>query len=543
MCEKHFKLFENVSIVNELNLFPINELIEIDLDIPELKNIYLSKEKFPLPNTNINLTVKEILESAVKILLQTDKNNILKKGFVNSCEHKLQPSHTELNTTNLLFRKRHWTALFKYLGTELSIFILTNYYIVEKINNHFVLLAGDPWLLFKRKVYPQFGISPSFIYKTKHKVKKLDLKEMIQFMQNDISNYFSIFLEERENNSIKLNHSFIKQAEKIIKRYNRIDINAVFSSKFQIDLHKPTFLPEEMKIKKERIVNLLFLIAKKILKSAFSSHSLEILKSKMTLFFNLRNNDYLEKNDLLSYFRFNDQILKGLEFTEKRILFEKILLFLFKNVFFPIVFHCFCASKTSYSKHEVFYFTRKEWEFYSEISINKFLNNFDYLYPEKTKNNFISNLKIIPKHEGFRVITNMKSSRKYKYLEVYLFEKLKNKLNNSTLSHYNFSNKLKEYLSENKNNFFIKFDLKQCYDNLPHDKLNQFLNDIFKEDDKFIVQGYNILESKRGSLNYLPNKKCFKKRVTLNEILKSKKQKNNQLIFEDFFFMKMIKKN
>lgn len=530
-------------IVYELGFVPIKQALSLESSLHELDNIFIINKEFPVFDSCENkLSVREILQKSIKNLLNLEENNILTKGFTNLCEEEteLRSSPTELNTTLSLFRKKHWTSIFRLLGDRRSIFLLSNCHIIEKINDNFVLLAGDPFKLLKKKTLPKFAISPDYIYKRNFKLKRLRFEDILAFLQFKISDYYQFFIEDKineEDKIIEINANLKEALKKIISNYNKLDIKAIFYSKFSINLKEKEFNAMKMRIPCSKIVDFLFLISKKIFKKNLSYFTFRILKSKIHLFFNKKQNDFMDKNELLNHFSFNDPIVIRFSYKEKRHIFENILLFIFKKIYFPVVFTFFYASKTSFSKHEIFYFTRTEWEYYKEISINSFLLDYkECKYGGKISSPYTSKLKVIPKKQGFRVITNNKISKKFKFIEVYLLEKFRSKLNNSTLSHFDFSNKIAEYMRKSDKKYFLKFDLKRCYDNLPHDKLIKFIDEVFKEEDNLFIQGYNILENKKGLINYQPIKRCYNKRLTLNEILKRKKLKKNSLIFEDFFF-------
>ncbi|KCZ74175.1 hypothetical protein H311_04861, partial [Anncaliia algerae PRA109] len=202
----------------------------LESSLHELDNIFIIKKEFPVFDSCENkLSVREILQKSIKNLLNLEENNILTKGFTNLCEQEteLRSSPTELNTTLSLFRKKHWTSIFRLLGDQRSIFLLSNCHIIEKINDNFVLLAGDPFKLLKKKTLPKFAISPDYIYKRNFKLKKLRLEDILAFLQFKISDYYQFFIEDKtneENKMIEINANLKETLKRIISNYNKLDI-------------------------------------------------------------------------------------------------------------------------------------------------------------------------------------------------------------------------------------------------------------------------------------------------------------------------------
>jgi telomerase reverse transcriptase len=91
------------------------------------------------------------------------------------------------------------------------------------------------------------------------------------------------------------------------------------------------------------------------------------------------------------------------------------LYYLFDSIIIPLIKSCFRVTESSADKNKLFYFRLDVWHEISEPAFNKIkLESFEEMSPETAKSRLsgrpltYSHVRLLPKSNGFRSITNLK---------------------------------------------------------------------------------------------------------------------------------------
>ncbi|ELQ74584.1 Telomerase catalytic subunit/reverse transcriptase TERT, partial [Trachipleistophora hominis] len=216
--------------------------------------------------------------------------------------------------------------------------------------------------------------------------------------------------------------------------------------------------------------------------------------------------------------------------------FCNLLFLIFDKLFIPLISTCFYSTE-GFQNFKVFYFTRKAWSFFTKIHLQEFLARFD-IKKKSTGVQYIP--RCIPKKDGFRVIVNKSKRDKKGKSENMILQSAYHILTkeqeldhgNSFIDYTQIFNEFMRY--DFSASFILKFDIKGCFDSIPHDNLQAILIDFLKSDE-YYVRRYNSL-IKRG--RYCVNKKmCISidNSKSFADIVQNKEAKSNELIWDDVY--------
>ncbi len=137
------------SILENYKFIQLNEFLKDKVGIEVgFSDIYikLDNSKFPIIfSTDSKLTSEQILEKSRN--LADFRNQIKIDKVIKKLEKQFSiPNEIDFvvsNTTNINFLTNKWRGIFKSIGDDLSIFILTKCHLVERVNNKLFYLAGN----------------------------------------------------------------------------------------------------------------------------------------------------------------------------------------------------------------------------------------------------------------------------------------------------------------------------------------------------------------------------------------------------------------
>ncbi|ELQ74586.1 Telomerase catalytic subunit/reverse transcriptase TERT [Trachipleistophora hominis] len=152
-------LWMPLEITEVLNFVPMEEFLtnfSLQVDKQLCNNIFVRPpEKIPeIKDFTANNTVIKIINNAILKLLVSDSQNILSLGYARSVNDSSNNSLVcwHLNYATNVFKTKKWCELLRVLGDTLSMFLLTECGIIEKINDKYVLLAGNVKIFARMRI-------------------------------------------------------------------------------------------------------------------------------------------------------------------------------------------------------------------------------------------------------------------------------------------------------------------------------------------------------------------------------------------------------
>lgn len=557
----------SLEITEELNFVPLEDVLKsypLQIDEKLSNNIFVRlPSKIPeISDFSSNNTVIKIINSAILTLLDSDSQNVLCLGYSKSANDSTNNSLTcwHLNYATSVFKSRKWCELLRLLGDALSMFLLTECGIIEKINGKYVLIAGNIKNMCKNENRSGELINREKLFHKMTKIKPLDSQETLRLIYNEEIYYdktdkmYKIkndVLDSGENVVVKRKGFKIEKYQAEIKRIccwiekcNRMNYFKVYFKYFERELNCKNFKNIiDCQVSQIKLQNFLFIIAKKNFSSLLDYHSFNVLKSKIKEFVTRNRYETLNKTELLRFFKikklrlFKDVKTIGREeFIRQTNVFANLLFFMFDRLFIPLVSTCFYSTE-GFQNFKIFYFTRKAWTYFTRIHLREFLKRFD---KRKKTNGVQYTPRCIPKKDGFRVIVNKsKRDRKGKSENMVLQSAYHVLAGEQKLNHGNsfidYNQIFEEFIRYDfSSSFILKFDIKGCFDNIPHENLQAILIDFLKNDE-YYVRRYN-LSTKRGRY-------CITKKICISidsskkfsDIIRDKEPKSNELIWDDVY--------
>ncbi|KAF7683764.1 Telomerase reverse transcriptase [Astathelohania contejeani] len=490
-------------MLNHLGLTPmpiyLNNHTKIELD-SYFNSVYIREYHTPIIQTNTNhLSTRELLEMAVSQLLLRDKENVLCSGYaIDATSGRLKVITP--NITNNIFKTKKWSQLFRSLGDEWAIFLLTKTTIVEYKNGKYLLLSGNINEITKTFTQKQqITINRKILFRQKTSTTTINLTELKHFFPAD----------------------YMKAIETSIKKYNKLNLKSIFMTFFKSYIHMESDSILDYSVSYKSLINFLFVIAKKTLKPIFDFYNFRILKSKLSLLVQRNKFETINSTELIEHIRINYlKIYKPKkcnmhEYIKRQKATTTLLIFLFENMFIPILSNFFYCTETSFGKFKVFYFPRYHWNRLTSRFIQEYLKNYQEIEAGCSTPIEFSKFRCIPKKKGFRVITNLSyrkdgAGRSLNSKLVSAFTVLKNEcyglLGNSLIQSNQIFEKLNNFFkSIEEPCYILKLDLKDCFDNIPQSEILKSISGFFKKDFYFIKR-YNVIEYTNGILRqrYIP---------------------------------------
>lgn len=295
----------------------------------------------------------------------------------------------------------------------------------------------------------------------------------------------------------------------------------------------------------DKIIDFLFLISKKFLDSILKFEDYKIWKGKLTLLIKRNVYESLSLDELKRFFKIDKLKIFAIKprwhhGNKKRIILERMLLYLVNQIYIPIISFFFYSTPRSNSKYKIYYFNRTVWNKNVNIFCTEYLKDFE---PTHVKSR-AGTLRCIPKTNAFRVIVNCskgvylnskngdstKSNRGSGTgvsINAYLAKILPIlhnvgavNLHRSLLGHADISRNLYSYLAKARGRqYILKLDLNKCFDNIPHKELLAVINRLFDEDNYYYSE-YKILQENfiTGQLKVNFLKKSFDLIYPINTI-------------------------
>lgn len=492
-----------------LGFQPLSQFIEQNIKIKVQSDNIFIKCTIPVPNFTISniFPINEILSLA---LAKCEDNNQLSMGY-----NKTKKEWYGLNTSRNILKSAKWEQIFESIGFDYSIFILVNCLIVEKIGENFIILCGDAKILCEKKA-AEIHVARDLLFREKSKNSKVLIEQAIYEIigsdilfgtsnpnENNKENIKTENIENIEKTGLKRNvidseftdEIIAKLALKlktVLTKYNNLPIDAIFKSFFTSNLKNTADSIMENAIEPEKIANFLFLISKKFLKPIFTEKEFKILKGKLVLLTKRNVYETLNLEDLIKYFSTKKfKLFDNLSMIRTQIktkILKNFMIFLFNSIYLRIISVHFYSTISSFSKRQIHYFSRNQWNIKVSNHFSEYLNYFEKVdKPLQT----VATLRCIPKESELRVITNcsVPGSCRSKENEIKEFKnncKLGNSTNNannnananSNINNIsNINNNVKDNLSKAKNNT-INFSFQDPLTNVS--KLAQIYSDISK---------------------------------------------------------------
>lgn len=462
-----------------------------------------------------------------------------------------------MNTSRNIFRTVEWDEIFDILGDEYSVFILTRCEIVVERRGNLILVAGRFYDLFASKQGRARAVRREQLFKSKCRLRQLSADDMEEALCGDLKIPKSV----RENMG-----GLIGRA---VGKYNKIAIKAAYDSFFNKRgiRHKSIFyqkakshesamrseggtalmhdsgtIPDiyasgapasgrlvDDAVDPQLIVDFLFALAKQFLGPLLRYEEFKILKGKLTLLLKRNVYENVSGQELRKYFRIERMRLFPMnargwrDVKSKGEIVERLLLYIFDNVFVPIVSFFFYSTPCAGLKYKIVYFARTAWNRRTSGFLKEHLRNFA---PTQQKLR-AATIRCIPKGDSFRVITNCSTTvttpdgtadkpadrpwrgitpkymtpryaRNIFSLNTHL-HKLLPILQSACASQsfYNYSEirrSLYRYLGQTAGRqYILRMDVKKCFDNIPHEDLHRLIADLFGRD-RYYSSEYKVLQ-------------------------------------------------
>lgn len=457
-----------------------------------------------------------------------------------------------MNFSHKHIKNKEWSSFFKFIGNKFSIFILTKSIVIQKINHKYILIVGNPKILYQNIRNKEKLIMRDTIFYKISNIKRFDpifvcdyvYKDKFKFKKSQTG--IEILCQ---NNKLKKQKAAKIQSEitsltSFCSKYTKLNIRKIFNAYFSTELDMKNLKKlSECEISNTKITNFFFVIFKKYFVGLFSYKGLRILKSK--IFEYIRKNRYetFNESELIRFFKFSHfkifnirKNLCQLEFIRRRKIILRIMKFIFEFIVNPILSNFFYLTE-GYNNFKVFYYTRKSWNYFTEFHLKSFLNRFK-------KTDMVSHFPVkprcIPKMNDFRIIIN-KSKRNLKgksenllfsQHHAILSEEQKNDFRNSLIDYNQIFKKIEEI--DFSNYFIFKFDINGCFDNIPHKNFTIILRKFLKRT-IYRISGYNMLHVKGKNILNKKSNIFFDEHQKFPDFLFDKEKCESEIYWDDVY--------
>lgn len=542
--------FIKINYAVELNDSNIGNNIEL---LNLLSNFYLCasfESKLILNLDKAEISLIELINNCKELLIKNNRSdNVLIYGY-KTTEGTIDSNFYNKNTHLSLnyLNNPSWKSIKLLIGSVNLSDLFLNYSGFLKLNSSFIHLFG-PTI---DKNYNKFELKQSFSLNKAFYHKRYDsLKSPI--LNNKFELIKQIFENDYINGSnngkvLKRHKQFLKLLIKVIK--NNKDLNY---SQIAFNICRENQMAQDnlqLSIEKSLIIKFCTIICdrlfpKEIFGSSHNKSQIFKLISKLILGNRSTRLDLLDciKHIKIKEIPWLGKVYGNLnkqDFIKRENLLKNFISWIFNKFLINLLSLSFHITHIS-SSNEILFFHHKTWERISKPFVNKYLN--DYLVENDNINSktLTAKFRIMPKKSNdFRVINTpfrgKTKSEKFEYTnkvnsEIRPAKKILNKIR--LLKSSNFSkvksvsnvakvlgefklNLLKKYDNRIPELYFIKFDVKQCFDNLPKDKIYEILTDLIKKDDCYYLKDEihtNLKNLTSKSLNSLKTTK------NLNDLL------------------------
>lgn len=128
---------DDKTVLHKLNFIPFSQLLKnkYSLDL-QVKNVFVKDNKEIEIFEKIKIcSNSEMLTRAIKM---SNQKNVISQGY-----SKVSNKFYQTNTTLNILKTHRWSEIFDKLGTHNSIYLLTNSFIVERINKKLIFICGN----------------------------------------------------------------------------------------------------------------------------------------------------------------------------------------------------------------------------------------------------------------------------------------------------------------------------------------------------------------------------------------------------------------
>ncbi|KIX93323.1 uncharacterized protein Z520_10966 [Fonsecaea multimorphosa CBS 102226] len=222
-----------------------------------------------------------------------------------------------------------------------------------------------------------------------------------------------------------------------------------------------------------------------------------------------------------------DQKMSRSDFTKRLEIFHEFVYYVFDSLLIPIVRAHFYVTESSTHRHRLFYFRQDVWRKLSEPSLAMLrLNMYIPVRPGKARLELrsrtlgYSHLRLLPKDQGARPITNLRrrqpkldagrrllgdsiNAQLAPIFQVLNFERGRNPvpLGSALLSVGDIHRKVAEFKKVIRSQsplFFVKVDIKSCFDTIPQEPLLQMASSLLEENSYRTTKHLEVKSRKSG---------------------------------------------
>ncbi|KAL6121143.1 hypothetical protein NUSPORA_01981 [Nucleospora cyclopteri] len=397
-------------------------------------------------------------------------SDILKHYF----SANLMSNGSEIFNNNRYFNLSIWDNIYKAIGKQNLIYLLTKCWILKQEKYCLHLIRGN----FN-------DLLSLFFQKFKHKNQKIERSNIL------LRNLYEIKINKKllirkilyRCNKPKL-YTFAEK--QLVTTFNRFDeINIPKFVRIYLYKEKTTKLTE---VKYEVVINFIFAICKKFLKPVFTYKQFPLLKNKIAILIKRNKFEPVTKEMLIYNFPLKSIKLfnRSLKYDrEENLIMQKVfsdfIVVIFNEIFVKLIQFTFYVTCVSGKDYKLLYYKKNDWSKFTKPIKSKFVENFDEIKAPKE----YGTARIIPKDEGYRITINCANKNtfinesktsindKYKCVTPILRNIIKKKYQLSLFGFYDIQTKLSNFLSKNREAklYIAVFDLYKCFKNIPQAKL------------------------------------------------------------------------
>lgn len=513
------------------------------LDYLKMVTIFGVDKKSSIPKISRDMSYQDFINALISDLALRRSLNILVSGYKITTEDRkvsLPCINHDGNFLATYLNNPNWHKIFTLIGPEKFLDLLINYRgILQNSNEGKIQIFGEVKSFIKSTT-----LAPSYIPKWIYKFDVLYVSRRLRYrdfeiIQNDIQTILGDIVSACIKNPNQAKPAIKKRFRGIKSLLSRIISN---DKKCRYDIIFNNFLSQHTSHQKSivtdsstqfnRVVDIVLIIMGKLfpLDAWGGAENKKIIKDRIVDFLRLGAGERLHLEDILKGIKLQKftwlgsggKIMSKQDFHIRKSLLEGYMYWVFQYLVKNIVRAFWYVTELSNLDHmKLFYFTHEIWNELSHNWITKYTKrNLVKVEPPETKEKFIyGKMRLIPKRDSFRVVCvplrqsldsfndkrnyNLKQKEKLEYLQyqknvlrpVRQILQLKlNSLRKSDMGHrssVNSANEVAELILTFRNRllkkhdtlpvlYMMKFDMKECYDRLNQDALEEAIEELFK---------------------------------------------------------------
>ncbi|KAG0748862.1 hypothetical protein G6F57_003036 [Rhizopus arrhizus] len=266
-----------------------------------------------------------------------------------------------------------------------------------------------------------------------------------------------------------------------------------------------------------------------------SQHNFDIIFRAIKHFVGRNKNEKISMHEILHQFKIKDcqwlspasgkaSCLVPSDLGKRKTILMQALRWVFHDFISIFIRYFFYVTEYSNEASKLFYFRKDVWYRITQPFITTVIhsNNYHLINPSDVQSLKlgVSNVRIVPKKQGFRLITNLQSTTQSSSMEskpsanrilepvlqILNFEREQHPESvGSAVQYHQLFDKLKNYkqklgrLNLSKSLYFVKIDIASCFDTIDQDVLLQSLKDTLKSD-KYIYRYIHICNLSSGGV-------------------------------------------